>query len=140
MNPTDICGIHDYTLRPGDYEVKYQQMEDVLNYHAQGRMLFAMPEAYQGQPVMLTEFGGITYTDEPGETFGYLEPVVSGEAFFERFAAIVRAVRRDPSICGFCYTQLTDVMQERNGLLNADREAKVDVRRINKVLNGIVER
>ena len=41
----------------------------------------------------------------------------------------------NPNICGFCYTQLTDVQQEVNGLLDAERREKVDAGRIRKILN-----
>lgn len=31
---------------------------------------------------------------------------------------------------GYCYTQLTDVFQERNGIYRFDRSAKLDVDRV----------
>ena len=33
-------------------------------------------------------------------------------------------------ICGFCYTQLTDIEQEQNGVYNYDRTLKFDMERI----------
>ena len=33
---------------------------------------------------------------------------------------------------GYCYTQLTDVMQEKNGIYRFDRGAKLEVERIRK--------
>jgi len=79
-----------------------------------------------GQPVMLTEFGGILNTEEAGAgAYGY-GTVRSRDAFLARYADLVGAVLDSPAIAGFCYTQLTDTEQERNGLLTAERVPKLD--------------
>ncbi|MGW2162205.1 hypothetical protein, partial [Nonomuraea sp. NPDC001699] len=36
----------------------------------------------------------------------------------------------DPLMFGYCYTQLTDVFQEQNGVYRLDRTSKLDVSRI----------
>jgi hypothetical protein len=36
----------------------------------------------------------------------------------------------DPSMFGYCYTQLTDVFQEQNGIYRFDRKAKFDLERV----------
>ena len=89
-------------------------------------MLYAQGEAYTGQPIVISEFGGIVYT-EKADSFGYLDPASSPETYLERLQAIVDSIRNDQAFSGFCYTQLTDVMQERNGLLTEERIPKLDV-------------
>ncbi|MDO4299280.1 MAG: glycoside hydrolase family 2, partial [Lachnospiraceae bacterium] len=85
---------------------------------------------------MVTEYGGIAFTNigqqgEMGgmETWGYHDKVTDEEAFFARFQSVTDAIRGIPYCQGYCYTQLTDVMQEINGVLTADRKPKVDIRR-----------
>lgn len=63
------------------------------------------------------------------ETWGYHGKVTDEEKFFERFKGVTDAIREIPYCQGYCYTQLTDVMQEINGLLTPDRRPKVDVKR-----------
>ena len=86
---------------------------------------------------MVTEYGGIAFTNiglqgELGgmQTWGYHEKVTDEERFFERIEGQTRAIRAIPYCQGYCYTQLTDVMQEINGLLTPDRRPKVDVGRL----------
>jgi hypothetical protein len=76
---------------------------------------------------MLTEFGGISYQSNSGESgFGYSR-AADREAFLKQYRELLNAVLNSPAIAGFCYTQLTDVEKETNGLLTADREPKLDV-------------
>jgi hypothetical protein len=86
---------------------------------------------------VISEFGGLTYDDRPGEGAvwqGYA--VVHDPAeLLERYRGFVDPLIDSPALAGFCYTQLTDVQQERNGLLNERRRPKVDpaaIRRINR--------
>ena len=76
---------------------------------------------------MLSEFGGISYAARPGTPwFGY-GSVTSPDEFLAKYAELVDAVLDSPSLAGFCYTQLTDTFQERNGLLTMDRQPKADL-------------
>jgi hypothetical protein len=82
---------------------------------------------------LVTEYGGIAFSnigqqgDVGGmESWGYHDKVTSEEAFFERFRSVTDAIRAIPYCQGYCYTQLTDVMQEVNGLLTPDRKPKID--------------
>ena len=90
----------------------------------------------RGQPVVLTEFGGLSYAPAVGqEWFGYATVSSQGE-YEERFSGLVQAVLDNPELAGFCYTQLTDTEQERNGLLTEDREPKLPLERIRSVVSG----
>ena len=92
--------------------------------------------ATRGQPVVISEFGGLSLAPAEGEEwFGYAT-VPTADEYLERFAELVDALLDSPEIAGFCYTQLTDTEQERNGLLTADRSPKLDPERV----RAIVER
>ena len=52
------------------------------------------------------------------------------EEFYTRFAGLVAALLDDPAMFGYCYTQLTDVFQEQNGIYRFDRTQKFDLDRI----------
>lgn len=75
---------------------------------------------------MITEFGGISYQPATGTPWYGYGTVIDKEEFLEKYRELVDAVLDCPTIAGFCYTQLTDTEQERNGLLTADRAPKVD--------------
>jgi hypothetical protein len=90
--------------------------------------------ADRGQPVVLSEFGGLSLAPAEGDDwFGY-STVGSAAELLERFAELVGAVLDSPALAGFCYTQLTDTEQETNGLLTAQREPKIDPERVRDVL------
>jgi beta-galactosidase/beta-glucuronidase len=90
-----------------------------------------------GQPVMLTEFGGVNY--QPGaareDGWGYTV-AASGEDWIERITALYDAIRASSFLAGSCYTQFTDTLQETNGLLTADRVPKVDIAEIRRAVTG----
>ncbi|MCJ1714411.1 glycoside hydrolase family 2 protein [Curtobacterium sp. VKM Ac-2922] len=90
-----------------------------------------------GQPVMLTEFGGVDY--QPGgrreDGWGYTS-ATDGDDWVERITALYDAVRASSFLVGSCWTQLTDTMQETNGLLNADRTPKVPIEQIRRAVTG----
>ena len=60
--------------------------------------------------------------------------------FFARFAGVMEAIRAIPFCQGYCYTQLTDVMQEINGVLTPDRKPKMDVKRFARLNTGAAEK
>jgi hypothetical protein len=100
------------------------------------RAAFAEGFAYAGQPVIVSEFGGIAYASGTGgDAWGYGSGAESEEALLRRMDGITSAIGSLPYVCGYCYTQLTDVQQEVNGLLDAGREFKASceaVREINE--------
>ena len=97
-----------------------------------GRYAFAKGYVYKGQPVIISEYGGIAFqNDDSG--WGYGDKVRTEEEFIERFDSITTAIKKVPYITGYCYTQVTDVQQEINGLMSSDREFKVDCQKINEI-------
>ena len=125
---TDIFGIHDYAGTGADFDAKYKILEtDRTAIPRNGREALAYGYKYNGSPIMLTEFGGIAYrigAPRAANEFGYGNTAPSKEAFLTRLGGLVKAVRANKAIVGYCYTQLTDVEQEINGLMTYDRKLK----------------
>lgn len=134
VSDTDICALHDYALFP-QTEKKYDDMGNVLKTYCESRRLFAEGNSYQGQPVILTEYGGIAFEGDGAEgSWGYYGRVKDEEQFLGILEPITEFLIRSGHFNGFCYTQLTDVMQEVNGLLTEDRKPKVSIERLHDVL------
>ncbi len=135
---TDVIGIHDYDTDPDRLARRYGHLETVpqLFKHGRpgGRLLTVEGHPFAGQPVMLTEFGGIALADEP-ESWGYGR-AESPEELAERYAALLEAVRSSELLAGFCYTQFADTYQEANGLLRADRTPKIPIEEIAAATRG----
>ncbi len=93
---------------------------------------------YDGSlPYVLDEFGGIKCAEtqpEGGNSWGYGDAAPTREDFYTRLEALVKAiVEHSDKICGFCYTQLTDVEQEQNGVYYYDRGEKFDMGRVKAI-------
>ena len=132
---TDLVTVHDYTARPDQLSPDYQDAEAILRGGpGAGRMIAAQGYRPAGKPMLMTEYGGIAMNrDAGGANWGYNGMEDSEESFLKRFEAITLAFRRMPVFCGFCYTQLTDVFQEVNGLLDMERRPKADVNKIREI-------
>jgi hypothetical protein len=144
VDMTDLFGIHDYA-RSG--ELLYGKYKDVEFWKAgasipdNGRPALAPGFKYNGSPVWLSEFGGIAYippgTEVPKESWGYSGVEKTPEAALQRLRGLYEAIAKIPGFVGICYTQLTDVEQEVNGLLTFDRKPKFDVKQIREI-NALV--
>ena len=92
-----------------------------------GREALALGHRYNGSPFVLTEFGGIAYragAQRAQNEWGYSGIEPTKEAMLKRLDGLVKAIVSNPAWAGFCYTQLTDVEQEINGLMTYDRKPK----------------
>lgn len=77
----------------------------------------------------MTEFGGISFragTPKADNEWDYSGIEPTREAFLFRLSGVVKALRDNPAIVGYCYTQLTDVEPEINGMMTYDRKPKAD--------------
>ncbi|WP_040207398.1 glycoside hydrolase family 2 protein [Neobacillus jeddahensis] len=129
---SDIISLHDYVEYGDEFLKRYMDKEKVVNNHiAFNKSKHAMAQGYpyNGQPIIISEYGGIAFNSEKG--WGYGNQVTSEEDFLHRYESITQAIRDTSYISGFCYTQLTDVQQEVNGLLTEERVPKVDLSKIN---------
>jgi hypothetical protein len=125
----DIFGIHDYSFDGASIRERYgtrEAIERTMNEVQPGYRFVALTKERQaGMPIMLTEFGGISYRPAMGASwFGY-GTVGDRESYIRKYEELVQAILDCPTIAGFCYTQLTDTAQETNGLLTAEREPKI---------------
>ena len=134
---TDLVTVHDYTAWPEQLSPEYQTREGVLKGNpGTGHMVSAEGYDHAGKPMLLTEYGGIAMQKDADDVnWGYNGAAKDQQALLERFEAITQAFKHMPGFCGYCYTQLTDVFQEVNGLLDMNRNPKVpmeEIRRINR--------
>jgi hypothetical protein len=91
---------------------------------------------YNGQPYLIDEYGGLRWIK--GQKFsekswGYGRPPRSPEEFYLRLEKLTDAILGAKHVCGYCYTQFTDVEQEQNGIYNYDRSEKFDMKRIHDI-------
>ncbi len=141
---TDICALHDYAADEAVMAQHFASRQQVEKTACDWRMAFAAGETPTGEEAfMITEYGGIAFANlgEQNEmggmpTWGYHDKVTGEEAFLQRFKSVTDAVRALPYCEGFCYTQLTDVMQEINGLLMPDRTPKIDPAKIRALVTN----
>ncbi len=114
---TDIYDIHDYEQDPDVFARRYAPGETLYDP-------FAGRQRYDGvSPMFVSEYGGIRWTDDQNG-WGYGQAPATREEFLARYEGLTRALLRNPGHMGFCYTQLTDVEQEQNGLYTFDRRPK----------------
>jgi beta-galactosidase/beta-glucuronidase len=132
---TDILGIHDYDGEPqrlrARYEAEHQSNTLFDRRRPGGRILTLDGFPHRGQPIVLTEFGGIAYDPNAPEhhTWGYSR-ANTAEAFHALYQELLKVVNETSMFSGFCYTQFADTFQETNGLLNADRTPKIPLEQI----------
>jgi hypothetical protein len=127
---TDIIGIHDYDHDPERIARRYGAEESLPRLFKRerpgGRLLLLDEEANTGQPIMLTEFGGIAFSEDTQRTWGYTRSETR-EAYADQVMELLSVVRSLNVLAGFCYTQFSDTYQEANGLLYADRTPKIPI-------------
>lgn len=128
---TDIFDVHDYDQNPVTFGEHYragtQPIYDQLAKRSSAR------QHYAGQPVFVSEYGGIWWNPGDQAGWGYGQRPESEEEFLARYQGLTDVLLDNPDHCGFCYTQLTDVEQEVNGLYTYQRKPKFDPERIRKI-------
>jgi hypothetical protein len=132
---TDICTIHDYSHPVGKLLARYA---DTLRTGLppqdgwfKGKQLFLQRARYRAQPIVLSEVGGYLSASpaEPGKRrdrlFDHYGVVHNADELASNYEALMEALATLSFLAGLCYTQLTDVEHEQNGLLTAKREPKL---------------
>lgn len=133
---SDIITIHHYTQVGAELDEYLNTVEKCLAtpFAGHDRGAFADGYGYNGQPIMLTEFGGTAFVkDAVGAKWGYGEGVKNDAEYSERLHSLIKAVDGMPHICGYCYTQLSDVYHEVNGLTDFERNSKIPCEQIKKI-------
>ena len=128
---TDFCGIHDYDISPENFATRYMDIEKTMRGSVNFKPIYAAGEQYNGVPVLITEMGGVKLVNDDG--WGYSQAMSDEDDMLQYLRSVMRAVRSHRQIRGFCYTQLTDVQQETNGLLDAARKPKVAFEELQKI-------
>lgn len=140
---TDICAIHDYTPTAERLHARYQNMLErgalPETVWIGERPLFARGSKYRGQPIVLSEVGGflIVPTDVPEERrdmlYQFYGSVNDAEELLNKYRDLMQGIASLKFLSGFCYTQLTDIEQEINGLLTYERQPKISVEEIAEI-------
>lgn len=135
---TDILSVHNYAQTGKELQEAYG---DLPHFAAGGRVAdlhtrtaFADGFGYTGQPVIVSEFGGVKFSEDD-RSWGYGQGAQSAEELERRLAELVAALRGNRGIAGYCLTQFTDVEQEKNGLTTIDRKPKLAIETIARINN-----
>ena len=138
----DVYDSHDYVQDPETFRQRHAGLAEGKPYlndatdwglpqRLVGDIQWSIP--YRGQPYFVSEFGGIWWNPDVKEgedSWGYGESPQSLEEFYERFEKLCAILLDDVNMFGYCYTQLTDIYQEQNGIYKFDRSLKFDMERI----------
>jgi len=122
---TDVYDCHDYDQNPTSFAARFANFA-LTGTDPWNNNLADPRSAYRGQPFFVSEYGGIHLkTDrDVGQGWGYGETDLKG--YLERCKGLTDVLLDNPNMCGFCYTQLTDIEQEQNGIYFYDRQQKYD--------------
>jgi beta-galactosidase/beta-glucuronidase len=143
---TDLWTIHDYQQDPEKFRENLSLREDGRPFqhkhwvmkHSEGHRGADFEPDYAGQPYLIDEYGGIKWAPEVGvddykKSWGYGEKPKGIDEFYERLEKLTDVLLSFDHISGYCYTQLTDVEQEQNGVYFYDRSKKFDMKRIKRI-------
>ena len=133
---SDIITLHDYAsdgnILRRNWSSPEENMGNKRAFNGE-RYAFAKGFCYEGQPIIISEFGGIAYGNTEGG-WGYGNVEKDEDAVLERMDGLLKTIYSLDGICGFCYTQLTDVSQEQNGHMYMDRKDKIAPDKIFKII------
>lgn len=128
--------MHDYDCDPRHLRARYgpevKPQEVVDRRWTGGRILTLDGYPHRGQPICLSEFGGIAYKDPEryaGSEWGY-QSAKDKDDFARMVTSLLEVAGTTALFSGFCYTQFADTFQEANGLLYEDRTPKIPLERI----------
>ena len=122
---TDIHDVHDYEQDPEKFASYYEKIDTGIIQDQLYRENPSRQKYNPTLPVFVSEYGGIAWIEKKdGDGWGYGVSVKSEDEFFTRLKGLTDVLLDNPLIFAFCYTQLTDVEQEQNGLLTYQRRFK----------------
>lgn len=139
MTETDICAIHSYIHGSREepekmayFAKKLSTKEELLQSEPNRRRLYCDGYEHRGEPILLTEFGGITINPTGENSWGYSHAKDEAD-FLAQYERVIKAIYQSDTLFGYCYTQLTDVEQEQNGLLTYDRQPKYSLAKMAEI-------
>ncbi|OTA93636.1 glycoside hydrolase family 2 protein [Hypoxylon sp. CO27-5] len=150
---TDLSTFHDYSDAP-DLSKTCASLEGILGKKLGGRDFFVGPVSLEddgrrtddgtrhrdGAPVICSEFGGVNIAPAEdalkGERDWGYTTASDPKDLLKRFEALLRAVVQGGHVCGFVYTQLSDIEQEVNGLYSFDRREKIPATEVREIVEA----
>jgi len=134
----DIYDSHSYEQDPARFAELMRGLADGSPYVNAGEdAAWSLP--YAGQPYFCSEFGGTWWSDVDAtrsSSWGYGQAPCTNQEWIERFRGLVGVLLGDPHMFGYCFTQLTDVFQEQNGVFTFDRRPKFDLAELRRIQQG----
>ena len=132
---TDLWTAHNYT-EAADKLKEEMDTEPIWCNEPDTELQF-----YNGQPYIVDEWGGVRYLPEEAKPFadnswGYGNTAMTADKALERIDAAAKVLVEHPKLQGYCYTQLTDIEQEENGVYNYDRTPKFDAEKLAAIFNA----
>ncbi|MGN1094487.1 MAG: glycoside hydrolase family 2 protein [Candidatus Neoclostridium sp.] len=124
---TDTFDVHDYEGDLKKFADKYEKGQFVT---------FDRVQKYEGQPYLISEYGGIKYIpfgEREQGSWGYGDAAKDEKEFLDRYCGITESIMKNPETWGFCYTQIYDVEQEVNGLYTYDRKCKFSAEGVKRI-------
>ncbi|SDM84175.1 glycoside hydrolase family 2 protein [Bacillus sp. OK048] len=137
---TDVCTIHDYNTNEDTLIASYENKEMAIKESpslTSGRKTYCKGYEHQQKPFIISEYGGVAYQEDISEaSWGYGERIQSKDDVLQKIENLTKAVMKIEFCSGFCYTQLTDVEQEVNGLLDHNHNYKFDPKTIKAIMDS----
>ena len=131
---TDVHDVHDYEQDPEKFRSYYAEIDkgivrDQIQRWNNGRQI-----SKTHLPIFVSEYGGIGWVMKAdANAWGYGKSVEGEEDFFKRLEGLTDVLLENKDIFAYCYTQLTDVEQEQNGLLTYERQFKFEPERFKRI-------
>ncbi|MBP7934705.1 MAG: beta-galactosidase [Phycisphaerae bacterium] len=132
ISSAEVRDAHDYNQDPRPFKQAWDGFFARSEEAAKPARYGASPHDL-GVPFMVSEFGGTFWGENKEGGWGYGSGPKSLDEFYTRYQGLVNALLDNPNMFGFCYTQLTDVEQEHNGLYYYDRRPKFDLKRMHAI-------
>ena len=140
VSETDVYDSHDYDQSPPTFQERHAGLAQGKPCVNSGKAGQPWSIGYRGQPYFVSEFGGIWWNEAAAraalagedreQSWGYGQRPRDAEEFYARFEGLCNVLLDNPAMFGYCYTQLTDVFQEQNGIFDFARASKFDLARL----------
>lgn len=138
---TDVVTVHDYAARGQVLRDRYADWDRLEHTLARTqpayRVVLLAGASREDRPVLISEFGGISYDPDQRAGWSGYGSVRSSDQLLAGYQDLVHALLDSAAVVGFCWTQLTDTQQERNGLLTAERTPKAPVELIRRITTRV---
>ena len=122
----DIYDVHDYEQDVKTFAENYAKTSEGIVNDQVARRPGDPRQPYNGGQIFVSEYGGIRWSPESEEGWGYGNAPKTEQEFLDRYKGLTEVLLNNKDMMGFCYTQLYDVEQEVNGLMTYDRTFKFD--------------